>query len=73
MQIENEIVRGLITFFLILIPIGAGVRITFCAIGSMSDEEKTGEYKRRGKNALLFAVVAELLTGLVALFLSYYQ
>ena len=72
MNIENSIIQQLIHAFLILIPLGATVRIILCAVTAMNDDEKKPEMKRRGKNALLFAVFAQTVVGIINLVYQYY-
>lgn len=66
-----DTINDLITYMLIIIPIGTLVRVVYCitAMAADNDEEKT--YRVRMRNALIFCVAAECIVGLVDVFLSY--
>ena len=66
-----DTIQELITLFLIIIPIGAAARITLCCIyASMAEDPST--YKKRAKNALIFAILAECATGALNLVARYF-
>lgn len=67
-----EDIQLLITFLLILIPLGGGARIVYCltVMAADSDEEKT--YKVRIRNVLVFVALAECVAGLLKAVLSYF-
>ena len=69
---ENDTIKQLIDAFLIIIPAAASLRVLLCAMAGMHDEEKKPELKRRGLNAMKYAVLAEIVTGLIALVYQYY-
>lgn len=73
MIIDNSTIDALIKFFLVIIPLGATVRVIYCAIKAMTSEEDKPTMKKRAKNVIAFTVVAELAVGLVALVLGYYS
>lgn len=73
MNTDNPIIASLITVLLILIPLGAVVRIVLCAVAMMMDDEKKGENKRRIRNVLAFVVFAEVAVSLIALVYHYYE
>ena len=64
-------INGLITLLLIIIPIGAAMRITACCI-CMANTEDQSSYKHRIKNVLIFVVFAESISGILHAILSYY-
>lgn len=67
-----DTINNMITFMLIIIPIGTLARVVYCfsAMAVDGDEEKT--YKVRIRHALIFCVAAESIVGLVNLFKSYF-
>ena len=73
MTVENDIIQQLIAAFLIIIPAGAVVRVTLCAIAAMHDEDKKPEMKRKGKNAVIFAVFAQVSVAIIHLVYQYYS
>lgn len=66
-----ETIQGLMTLLLILVPVGAGIRIALC-FNYASLEEDSGPYKKKARNALIFAVLAELVVGIIDLVVSYF-
>lgn len=68
----NSILSEIITMFQILIPIGAGARITACVFTMSMDSDSTASLRPRIRNALIFTVLAECITGMIKLFASYY-
>ena len=69
----NSVISQIITLFQILIPIGAGARITACVFTMSMDSETAETLKPRIRNALIFTVLAECITGAIQLFASYYS
>ena len=66
-----ETIQDLISFFLVIIPIGAAARITLCCIyAAMSEDPST--YKKRAKNALIFAILAECSTCILNIVARYF-
>lgn len=59
-------------FLLILIPIGVAARVVYCLLQLPLDEEQAPTYKRRIRNALVFLVLAECITGLLAVVQAYF-
>lgn len=51
----------LANIFIILIRAGAGVRISFCFIKMISNENEGQVYKKRIINTLIFFILAELI------------
>jgi len=72
MNVENQIIGDLIGAMLTIVPLGAAVRILFCAAAMVGDDEKRGENKRRIKNVLVFTVFAEVAVSVINLVYHYY-
>lgn len=69
---ENTTIESLIYAMMIIIPIGATVRVISCCVSMMHDDEEQGKQKRRAKNALIFMIVAECAIEIVNLAYRYY-
>ena len=65
-------ISQLIAYLQILIPIGAAARTTYCCIVMYMNEEEKGSYKARIRNALIFAVLAETISGLLRIIIPSY-
>lgn len=65
-------IQGLITFLQALIPIGAGARIVYSLMAMAADSEEEHSYRKRIRNALVFVVLAEVISGLLQLVLDYF-
>lgn len=68
----NDTIQGLITAFLVIIPVGGATRILMCAVIMMLDGDTVQSYKGRIKNVLVFIVLAESIMGVVALAHHYF-
>jgi len=68
-----EILKELALAFIMLIRLGAVLRIVYCFISMNSDEEKVSSYKRRIKNAIIFYIMAECIWLIKDLAMSYYM
>ena len=66
-----DTIQDLIVFFLIIIPVGAGMRIAACLNYMQMDEDST-PYKKRIRNVLIFLVLAESISSTLYAVLSYY-
>jgi len=66
-----DTIQDLIVFFLIIIPIGAGMRIAACLSYMQMDEDRA-TYKKRIRNVLIFLVLAESISGTFYAVLGYY-
>lgn len=66
-----DFIQELIVFFLIIIPIGAGMRIAACFNYMQMDEDPT-PYKKRIRNVLIFLVLAESISGTLYAVLGYF-
>ena len=67
-----ETIQGFITLLLILIPAGGGARIVYCALAMTADQENSASYKRRIRNLIIFIILAECVSGILALVASYF-
>lgn len=67
-----EEINSLLTFMLVIIPLGAGARVGYCLLVTTFDEEDAKTMKTRARNALVFAAVAECILPLIKLLLSYF-
>jgi len=68
-----EILKELALAFIMLIRLGAVLRIVYCFISMNSDEEKVSSYKRRIKNTIIFYIMAECIWLIKDLAMSYYM
>ena len=68
---DSGIVGQLTTVILTLINSGAGLRAILMLIHIVHAEEDREAYKKKMKNLLLFVIIANSITGLVATILSY--
>lgn len=67
-----EQIQQLITFMLVIIPVGAAVRIGYCLIVLSMDSEEERSYKVRIRNVIVFTVLAETIAGLLKVVLNYF-
>lgn len=67
-----ETIQDLMAFLLVLVPVGASIRIALC-LAYASWEEEPGPYKKKARNALIFAIASELVVGLIDLVVSYFS
>lgn len=67
-----EILDELSGAFLILIRSGVILRIIYCFVSMMADEEQSGTYKKRIKNTVVFYVMAESIWLIKDLIARYY-
>jgi len=68
---DSGIVGQLTAVILTLINSGAGLRAILMLIHIAHAEEDRVAYKKKMKNLLLFVIIANSITGLVATLLSY--
>ena len=66
-----ETIQELMILLLILIPTAGAVRIILCGI-YMAAAEDTASYKKRIRNTLVFIVLAETVTGVIAMIANYF-
>lgn len=58
--------------FLLLIRIGAVLRVVYCFIYIAVDEEQAASYKRRLKHTVVFYILAESIWQIKEIVISYY-
>ena len=68
-----EILKELALAFILLIRLGAVLRIVYCFICIGTDEEQSASYKKRIKNTIKFYIMAESVWMLKDLVISYYM
>lgn len=68
----NATISGLITFFQVIIPIGAAARIVACLGSAAISGDEDGSMKARIRNVLVFTVLAEIITEIIKLVQSYF-
>lgn len=68
-----EQVRELTAWLLVALPIAVAARIIYCLCVLPTDAEQEGSYRRRIRNALIFLVLAETVTGLINVVTAYYS
>lgn len=66
-----QTIQDIISLFLVIIPIGAAARITLCCIYAAMTEDPAF-YKKRAKNALIFAILAECAAGILNIVARYF-
>ncbi len=64
--------REMADAFLLLIRMGAVLRVVYCFIYIAMDEEQAGSYKRRLKHTVVFYILAESIWQIKEMVLSYY-
>ena len=69
MDTLNEIISLL---RVVIIPLGVTLRVVFCLIKMIYDEEAQGSYKRKIRNTIVFGIIAELIFVILALVQGYY-
>lgn len=55
---------GMTNLMLILVPIGATLRVVLCVIYASTAEDPS-HYKKKAINTLIYAVLAETITGII--------
>lgn len=68
-----EILKELALAFIVLIRLGAVLRIVYCFIFIGTDEEQSAFYKKRIKNTIIFYLMAECVWIIKDLAMSYYM
>ena len=58
--------------FVLLIRIGAVLRVVYCFIYIAIDEDQAASYKRRLKNTVVFYILAESIWQIKEMIVSYY-
>ncbi len=65
-----ETIQDIITFMLILIPLAGIARGVACVVYMLAEEDPA-PYKKRLRNVIIYTAVAECVTGLFGLMVSY--
>lgn len=65
-------IQDLISFLQILIPTGVTLRTIYCCAAVHANDEEEKSYKARIKNALVFVVLAETISGLLKVVIGYF-
>lgn len=65
-------IGSLITAFLVLINVGGAARALMLILGMMNNEQDLSENKKKLKNLIKFLILANTITGLAKVILSYY-
>lgn len=68
-----DILKDLALAFIMLIRIGAGLRVVYCFISMGADEEQSGTYNKRIRNTIIFYIMAECVWMIKDLVMSYYM
>lgn len=66
-----ETIQGFISFLLLLVPVGTTVRIVLCLIYATAEEDPA-PYRKKARNALIYAVLAESIAGILKLAAGYF-
>ena len=68
-----ELVKEMADAFVMLIRVGAGLRVVYCFIRMGASEDEGPMYKKRAKNTLIFYILAESIWHIKDLVLGYYS
>lgn len=68
-----DFVKQMADGFMILIRVGAVLRVIYCFINMGISEDESTIFKKRAKNAVVFYVFAECIWQIKDLVLSYYK
>ena len=68
-----ELVKEMADAFVMLIRVGAGLRVVYCFIRMGASEDEGPMYKKRAKNTLIFYILAESIWQIKDLVLGYYS
>ena len=58
---------------IVLVRLGVAARFIFCMVKLAGAEEEAAKYKKRAKNAVIFAILSECVWALRDLALHYYR
>lgn len=67
-----ELIKEMADAFVMLIRVGAGLRVVYCFIRMGASEDESSMYKKRAKNTLIFYILAESIWQIKELVLGYY-
>ncbi|EQB86607.1 hypothetical protein J2Z44_002346 [Clostridium punense] len=68
-----DLVKEMADAFVMLIRVGAGLRVVYCFIRMGASEDESSMYKKRAKNTLIFYILAESIWQIKELVLAYYS
>lgn len=68
-----ERVQEMADAFVLLIRVGAVMRLVYCFIHIGIDEDQSASYKKRMKHVVIFYVLAESIWQLKDIIMSYYM
>ncbi len=68
-----ELVKEMADFFVMLIRVGAVLRVVYCFIRMGASEDESGMYKKKFKNTVMFYVLAESIWLIKDMVLWYYS
>jgi hypothetical protein len=68
-----ELLKEMADAFILLIRVGAVLRVIYCFIYLGIDEEQSSSYKKKMKNTVVFYVLAESVWQIKDLVMSYYM
>lgn len=61
----NVTLSSLLTTVLCIIPPSVAIRVMICHIQINTDPEQESIYRRRAKNAIIFALIAEIIVAVL--------
>ena len=68
-----ELLKEMADAFILLIRVGAVLRVIYCFINLGLDEEQSSRYKTKMNNTVVFYVLAESVLQIKDLVMSYYM
>jgi len=68
-----DLLKEMADAFILLIRVGAVLRVVYCFIQIGIDEEQSSSYKKRMKNTVIFYILAESIWQIKDLVMSYYM
>jgi hypothetical protein len=67
-----EQINQIITWFLVIIPLGGTARILYCLAAISTDMDARDVYQKRIKHVLMFVAISECVSGLLKIVAGYY-
>ncbi|MCG8540154.1 MAG: mercury transporter [Clostridia bacterium] len=67
-----DLIKEMADAFIILIRVGAAFRVAFCLIKMGGNEQETEVYKKKGRNIVVFYIIAESVWQIKDIVLGYY-
>ncbi len=68
----NTQINWWINLFLVLIPVGAAIRIIYCCTVMMNSEDEVGTMKKRIRNVLVYSAIAFSAAEIIKLVVGYF-